>query len=135
MRHPDANAIYGIFDAPTLDIATAVVGSGRQNDIFVMGEEGTAPVVTLIREGRGVNAGVGYSVVWEYYAALDAINRLIAGEKPASTAFPSGIGVQIFTKDRNLPPQGARFNGPVDFKWPIGKRGGSTNAMQLGATG
>jgi hypothetical protein len=31
-----------------------------------MGGEGTAPIVDLIDERRGVSAGVGFPVVWEY---------------------------------------------------------------------
>jgi ribose transport system substrate-binding protein len=127
VKHPEANALYGMFDTPTADAATAIMGSGRANEIFVMGGEGTAPVVDLIREGRGVNAGAGFSVVWEYWAALDAMNRLLSGETlPAGQSFPSGNGVQLFTKDRNLPPEGERFNGPIDFKaayreaWGVG---------------
>jgi ribose transport system substrate-binding protein len=91
------------------------VGSGRKDKLFVMGGEGTAPIIDLIRERRGVNAGVGFSVVREYYAALDAINRLLHGQTPRGGGFPSGIGAQLFTRTRNLPPNGQRFGGTVDF--------------------
>ena len=127
VQHPEANAVYGMYDAPTTDVATAVMGSGRASEIFVMGGKGTAPVVDLIREGRGVNSGAGFSVVWEYWAALDAMNRLLHGETPPERSFPSGIGAQLFTKDRNLPPAGERFNGAVDFEtayrkaWGVGE--------------
>jgi hypothetical protein len=80
-----------------------------------MGGEGTAPLVDLIRERRGANAGVGFSVIWEYYAALDAINRLLHGQTPRGGGFPSGIGAQLFTATRNLPAKGQRFEGKVDF--------------------
>lgn len=91
--------------------------SGRHDGVFVMGGEGTAPVVDLIHQDRGVNAGVGFSVVWEGYAALDAINRLLHGQEPHDgVAFPSGIGLQLFTKSRNLPPAGERFSPAVDFE-------------------
>lgn len=117
VQHPEANAIYGGYDTPSLDAAAAVQQSGRKNDIFVMGGQGTAPIVDLIRQDRGVNAGAGFSTVWEYYAALDAINRLLHGQRPsAGGGFPSGIGVQLFTKSRNLPPPGQRFAGPIDFE-------------------
>jgi hypothetical protein len=81
-----------------------------------MAGEGTAPIIELVHEGRGVNAGVGFSVVWEHYAAIDAMNRLLHGEKPSGKAFPSGSGVQLFTDARNLPPKGERFASSVDFK-------------------
>lgn len=116
VQHPEANAVYGMYDAPTQDAATAVLGSGRKDDVFVMGGEGTAPIVDLVHEGRAVSAGVGFSVAWEYWAALDAINRLIHRETPPGAAFPSGVGLQLFTKDRNLPPKGQRFSPAVDYE-------------------
>jgi ribose transport system substrate-binding protein len=116
VQHLEANAVYGLYDAPTQDVASAVVGSGRKDTLSVMGGEGTAPLVDLIRERRGVDAGVGFSVVWEYYAALDAINRLLHGQTPRGGSFPSGIGAQLFTMTRNLPSKGQRFEGTVDFK-------------------
>jgi ribose transport system substrate-binding protein len=116
VQHPEANAVFAPYDAPAQDVASAVMGSGRKTDLFVMGGEGTAPVATLIRDGRGVNAGVGESVVWESWAALDALNRLFHGDKPNGAGFPSGLGAQLYDKDHNLPPQGQRFQGPVDFQ-------------------
>ena len=117
VQHPDANAVYGMYDAPTQDVSTAVLSSGRTNDIFVMGGEGTAPVVDLIGKERGVNAGVGFSVDWESWAAIDAINRLLAGEEPANgVAYPSGVGVQLFTKSRNYPEGGGVFTPAVDYE-------------------
>jgi ribose transport system substrate-binding protein len=78
VQHPEANAVYGIYDAPTRDVATAVIGSGRRNDIFVMGGEGTAPVADLIREDRGVNAGVGF------LGGLGVLRRVGRDQPPAA---------------------------------------------------
>ncbi len=55
-------------------------------------------------------------MTWEYYAALDVINRLLHGDKPFGGAFPSGCGIQLFTKSRNLPPQGKPFEPSADFE-------------------
>jgi ribose transport system substrate-binding protein len=114
-RHPEANAIYGIYDAVILNFAPAVMASGRKDDIYVMAGEGTAPVVSLVEEGRGVNAGMVYPVAWESWAALDAMNRLLAGEKPDGAGFPSGMGMQLYDAERNTPDADAAFIGPVDF--------------------
>jgi ribose transport system substrate-binding protein len=119
-QHPEANAVYAPYDAPTQDVSAAVIGSGRTNSLFVMGGEGTAPVADLIRENRGVNAGVGYSVTWEAWSALDALNRLFHGEKPVGTpdgaGFPSGMGTQLYDSHHNMPSKGQRFQGPIDFQ-------------------
>jgi len=114
-RHPEANAVFGIYDAATLNVAPAVMASGRKDDIFVMGGEGTAPVVDLVTEGRGVSAGMVYSFKWEAWAALDAMNRLLAGEKPAGAGFPSGLGIQLYDADHNAPGADAPYDSPVDY--------------------
>ena len=113
-RHPEANAIYGLYEAVALSVAPAVMASGRKDDIFVMGGEGTAGV-ELVEEGRGMNAGMVYPIAWESWAALDAMNRLLAGEKPDGPGFPSGMGMQLYDADRNTPDVDAPHLGPVDF--------------------
>jgi len=115
-RHPEANAVYGIYDAVALNAAPAVKASGRSDDIFSMGGEGSLPAIELIAADRGIDAGSGYPVRWEAWASLDAMNRLLAGEVPDGVGFPSGIGVQAFDRDRNMPDEGKRFEGPVDFE-------------------
>ncbi|WP_459986793.1 sugar ABC transporter substrate-binding protein [Nocardioides sp. AN3] len=114
-RHPEANAVFGVFDAPGADAAAAVMASGRKDDLYVMGGEGSPTGVQLIAEDRGLDAGVGFSVHWEAWAALDAMNRLLAGEAPKGSGFPSGLGLQLYDRDHNL-PKGNSFSGPVDFE-------------------
>jgi ribose transport system substrate-binding protein len=116
VQHPEANAIYSPYGAVTPSAAAAVMASGRKDKIFVQGGEGTAAEAELIGEGRGVNAAAGYSVAWEGWAALDAMNRLLSGQKPSGAGFPSGLGVQLVDKDHNLPPKGKPYQPPVDFR-------------------
>ncbi|HJQ04617.1 MAG TPA: substrate-binding domain-containing protein [Nocardioides sp.] len=114
-QHPEANAVYGIYDAATLNVAPAVMASGRKNSLFVMGGEGTTPVVDLVKAGRGVNAGMVYPIAWEAWASLDAMNRLLAGQKPDGPGFPSGMGLSLYDAKRNLPDNSAYYIGPVDY--------------------
>lgn len=113
-RHPEANAVYALYDAVALSVAPAVLATGRADDIYVMAGEGTKPVVDLVTEGRGANAGIVYSVQWEAWAALDAMNRLLAGERPTGAGFPSGMGVQLYDADRNVPYGEHDYYGSVD---------------------
>ena len=116
-RNPDANAIFGVYDAITENVAAAVLASGREDEIFVVGGEGIPSVVDLIAAERGVDAGVGFPVRWEAWAGLDTLNRLFHGEEPThGFGFPSGFGVQLYDKEHNMPPEGTRFEGPVDFE-------------------
>ena len=66
----------------------------------------------IIREGGvGVQAGVGTPARWEGFAGIDALLRLFAGDPVAG----SGIGLQVFDADHNLPAEG-RYVPPVDFE-------------------
>lgn len=125
-RNPDANAIFGVYDAPTESVAPAVLESGRNDEIFVVGGEGIPSVVKRVADNQGVDAGVGYPVRWESWAGLDALNRLLAGEEPPDgIGWPSGFGVQAYDAERNLPPAGERFDGTVDFEDAYRKAWGS----------
>ena len=97
--------------ATLLGIAPAVVQSGRASKIYVMGGEGFAPELDLLRAGQGVNAVNIAPSDWTAWAAVDTMNSLFIG-KPASE---SGLGWQLVDKTHNLPPSGA-FVPTVDFK-------------------
>jgi ribose transport system substrate-binding protein len=114
LRHPDANVVVGPYDAPVVSgIAAAVRESGRSDRLFVMGGEGTLPAVELVREDNGMDQGLGIPVQWEGLAGLDALNRMFQGRPVAEN---TGMGVQLWDRERNLPPQGQRFRSPVDFR-------------------
>jgi ribose transport system substrate-binding protein len=123
-RHPEANVVVAPYDAPVVSgIAAAVRGSGRSDQLLVMGGEGTLPAVELVREDNGMDMGLGIPVQWEGLAGLDALNRVFQGEP---VAVNTGMGVQLWDRDNNLPPEGERFTSPVDFRsayyrmWGIG---------------
>ena len=111
LAHPDANQIYGNHDAAvTAGIAAAVMGSHRT--IQVMGGPGNVANATLVRNHRGQSAGVGVTVRWEGFAAADAIIRILNKEPVLS----SGIGLQVYDAQHNLPPRGKAFGPPIDFR-------------------
>lgn len=115
VQHPDANAVISPYDAAAINVAAAVQATGRKDKIWSQAGEGARQVVNLLRHDEGVNAGVGLSVQWEAWAAMDAMNRLLGGEKPTATGgFQTGNGTQIFTKTKNE-PTGQRWEPPVDF--------------------
>jgi ribose transport system substrate-binding protein len=113
-RHPDANAVVAPYDAPVVSgIAAAVRESGRSRELFVMGGEGTLPAVELVREDNGMDMGLGIPVQWEGLAGLDALNRIFQDRPVAKN---TGMGVQLWDRENNLPPEGERFQSPVDFR-------------------
>jgi ribose transport system substrate-binding protein len=121
LAHPEANQFYANHDAAvTAGIAAAVVGSHR--NIQVMGGPGNVANATLVRNHRGQSAGVGLAVRWEGFAAADAIIRVL-NKKPVLS---SGIGLQVYDAQHNLPPPGKAFGPPIDFRkayyktWGVG---------------
>ena len=112
LQHPEANVVKSPYTSATLlGIAPAVVQSGRANKIYVMGGEGFAPELDLLRAGQGVDAVNIAPSDWTGWAAVDTMNSLFT-DKPVAD---SGLGWQLVDKEHNLPPSGP-FVPSVDFK-------------------
>lgn len=122
LRHPEVNAIKSAFAAATLlSIAPAVQQSGRAGSIYVMGGEGFQDELDLLRNHAGVNAVMISPSDWTGWSAVDSMNSLFRGEKPAF----SGLGWQLVDATHNLPASGP-WVPTVDFKsvyekaWGVG---------------
>ncbi|HSR26498.1 MAG TPA: substrate-binding domain-containing protein [Candidatus Eisenbacteria bacterium] len=112
LQHPEANAVKIPYTAASLlGIAGAVVQSGRASQLYVMGGEGFADELELIRGGKGVNAVNIISSEWTGWAAVDTLNSAFLGQKPKN----SGIGWTLSDSSHNLPASGP-FVPKVDFK-------------------
>jgi ribose transport system substrate-binding protein len=112
LQHPEANAVKSPYTSATLlGIAPAVVQSGRANKLYVMGGEGFAPELDLLRANQGVDAVNIAPSDWTGWAAVDTMNSLFT-QKPIAD---SGLGWQLVDKEHNLPPAGP-FVPKVDFK-------------------
>jgi ribose transport system substrate-binding protein len=112
LQHPEANAVKSPYTSATLlGIAPAVVQSGRASKLYVMGGEGFAPELDLLRAGQGVNAVNIAPSDWTGWAAVDTMNSLFAG----TPAQDSGLGWQLVDKDNNLTSNGP-FVPKTDFK-------------------
>jgi ribose transport system substrate-binding protein len=112
LQHPEANAVKIPYTAASqLGIATAVVQSGHADKLYVMGGEGFADELDLIRQQKGISACNIISSEWTGWAAVDTMNSMFLG-KPASN---SGIGWALADSTHNLPPSGP-YVPTVDFK-------------------
>lgn len=122
LQHPEANAMYMQYDNYSLGAGPALRASGRQGKVLVSVGEGQASTMDELRSGKLKAVGTGMPQSWETYHAVDALNRLFAGEKPA----PSGMGLQAFDKSHNMPAKG-QWEPPVDYKaaymkaWGVGQ--------------
>lgn len=112
LQNPEANVVKSPYTSATLlGIAPAVVQSGRAGKIYVMGGEGFAPELDLLRAGQGVNAVNIAPSDWTGWAAVDTMNSLFTGKPVAD----SGLGWQLVDKGHNLTGSGP-FVPAVDFK-------------------
>jgi ribose transport system substrate-binding protein len=119
LQHPDANWIRSPFTfATTLGVIPAL--GARAGKIDVMGGEGYAPEIDLLRAGKITAVNV-VSAEWESWAAIDAINSVFRHEAPVD----SGFGWTMTDRKHNLPASG----GPepsIDYKagfekaWGVG---------------
>ena len=124
VKYPDANSSQALFDSMILaGIGQAIQAAGKTtSDFFSMGVEGDPGVMDLIRQGSvQVRGGIGTPSRWEGFASVDAVIRVQAGEEAEN----SGIGLQLFDADHNVPPEGG-YEAPVDFEaaylsaWGVG---------------
>jgi ribose transport system substrate-binding protein len=112
LQHPEANAVKVPYTAASLlGIAGAIVQSGRASQLYVMGGEGFADELDLIRGSKGVNAVNIISSEWTGWAAVDTLNSVFQGQAPKN----SGIGWTLSDATHNLPPTGP-YVPKVDFK-------------------
>src|SRR5215472_4424113 len=112
LQHPEANAVKIPYTAASLlGVAGAIVQSGRASQLYVMGGEGFADELDLIRGTKGVNAVNIISSEWTGWAAVDTLNSVFIGQAPKN----SGIGWTLSDATHNLPPTGP-YVPKVDFK-------------------
>jgi ribose transport system substrate-binding protein len=112
LQHPEANAVKIPYTAAALlGISPAIAASSRGASLYVMGGEGFAPELDLIRTKKGMTAVNIIASDWVGWAAVDTLNSLFLGKAPAD----SGIGWTLADAEHNVPASGP-FVPPVDFK-------------------
>ncbi len=113
LQHPEANAIHVPYDSPMLlGIASAVLASGRNDQIFVIAGEGFPSNVQLIRDNKGQDAANAFPAPWTGYASVDSLNSVFNGQKPQD----AGIGWRLIDREHNLPPAGKGYESSKDFR-------------------
>jgi ribose transport system substrate-binding protein len=114
-QHPEATALSVPGDAFfSLGVSQALKQSGKAGKIMVIGGEGFAPNVKLIRDGVQT-ASMAYDYSWAAYGLADVLNRVFAGT-PSASMPDEGGGWQVMDKDNNLPAAGQKWQAPVDYK-------------------
>ena len=114
LKTPTANAVNVPLDGWFFaGLAQAIQSSGRSNDLNVIGNFGEVGNLDFIRSSGGEDATVGFSSDWSGWAGVDALIRVLNGDK----VVPAGIGLQVVDADHNMPAEGQPFayNPVVDF--------------------
>ncbi|HEX6285961.1 MAG TPA: sugar ABC transporter substrate-binding protein, partial [Acidimicrobiia bacterium] len=52
---------------------------------------------------------------WIFWGLADSLNRIFAGEDPATLPNQGG-GWQFVDAEHNIPPEGESYSPPVDFR-------------------
>ena len=113
-QFPQANAVMMNFDTDvnTAGLSKATVDAGRQGSMQVVGGEGYAPALQLIRQNQGLNAEAahdGHRMAW---AAVDELNRYF-NHKPAVI---EGMGFVIVDKNHNMEPAGVDYHTSIPYQ-------------------
>jgi ribose transport system substrate-binding protein len=115
-QHPEANVVYGLYDAAlTLGISQAVIQSGRNDAIVTLGGEGLPPNIQAIKAGKGQTMAAGSASERVGWATVDGLVRLFAGQPQVD----EGLGIQTMDKDHALPVDPPYYDGNIG---PDGKR-------------
>lgn len=112
LQHPEANAIHVPYDsAMLLGVSSALLESGRNDQIEVIAGEGFPSNIQLIRDNKGQDAANAFPAAWTGYAAIDSLNSVFHGQKPQD----SGIGYKLIDREHNVPATGG-YVPDTDFK-------------------
>jgi ribose transport system substrate-binding protein len=112
-QHPDATVVHIPYDGLTLlGVSTAIDDSGRSDKLLVVGGEGFASNLDIIRQGGAQDASVAFSNAWETWAAFDTMNRVLTGDLSRP---PNGLGWKLVDATTGLPASGG-FEPEFDFR-------------------
>jgi len=113
LKHPEANAVHVPYDSPLhFGIGGALVESGRNDQLEVIGGEGFPSNIQLIHENKGQDAACAFPSQWVGWAAVDSLNSIFHGEAPRD----SGAGLKLIDRKHNLPASGKGYEPATDFR-------------------
>lgn len=121
-RNPGVDTIQMSTDGLLMTgVQTAILNSGRNDDLLVVGGEGYLSNLEAIRSNSGQDNALAFDARWEGWAAVDAMNRAFAGAEQVH----GGQGYIYVDATTNMPETGA-WDSTVDFRaafktlWGVG---------------
>ncbi len=125
VQDPDANAVESPTDSDmALVIGPVLDASPNRAKMHIIAGEGYPQNITQALAGHWEDAGIGNAAVWEGWASVDGMNRLLAN----SPQVFSGFGFRLWQAKPpvNLPPAGQAYQPKADFEanylkiWQVG---------------
>lgn len=112
-QYPQANAGENVSDGIIIQdgLAQALQSAGRTKTFALVGTEGFAPNVTLIRNQDGQAAATPFDSDWVAWGAVDTVIRML-DHQPAVF---EGAGVQVIDASHGLPASGLSYSAPVNY--------------------
>jgi ribose transport system substrate-binding protein len=121
-RNPGVTTIQMSTDGLLMTgVQTAILNSGRNDDLLVVGGEGYLSNLEAIRSNSGQDNALAFDARWEGWATVDAMNRAFAGAEQVH----GGQGYIYVDATTNMPETGA-WDSAVDFRaafrtlWGVG---------------
>ncbi len=121
-RNPGVDTIQMSTDGLLMTgVQTAILNSGRNDDLLVVGGEGYLSNLEAIRSNSGQDNALAFDARWEGWASVDAMNRAFAGAEQVH----GGQGYIYVDATTNMPETGA-WDSTVDFRaafktlWGVG---------------
>ena len=109
--NPNVNYIAGTFDQVALDATTAVRNQGKAGSIKVVGFDGNAPNLQLVKAGNIQVADIVTGQLDAGWEGVDAAARVYSGMKVPGDIPPSMV---LVTK-QNIGQIGDQFNGATGY--------------------
>lgn len=110
LKHPNANVIDSGIDSVAKEVAQAIVNLGKTESVYNVSVLGEPEVITLIKDGRGVSATVGWDTNWHSWSQVDNLIRYFNHEKQVFSGWGMGI------VDKEHLPKGEEWEPPVEFR-------------------
>jgi ribose transport system substrate-binding protein len=111
-ENPDMNVMLASYDAAMLASIPSMEQAGLLERVFVGTFNGVSPAIELIRQGS-LTATVGGAMEWGAWAAMDNMNRMLAGED----AVEQNVPIRLITAENvdDIEP-GGPWDGDIDYK-------------------
>lgn len=107
----EANIAWIPYDSALNTIVPSTQQAGAA-DLALVSFDANRGAMKYLEDGS-INANVGFPLVWQGWAVVDAANRLLQGEQPPASY---GIPSRLLTKDDVAAVKDAGYQGDIDYR-------------------